>query len=101
MGNVFPTARLTTTWMPTAGAEVGGATLSFGLITLRFFFLPPLLFFIYSFLFLLSLPQLLRLLLGTLGIPVLPVSWWAPPASGPVCGGLWGGSLRSGQHLPQ
>lgn len=37
MGNVFPTARLTTTWMPTAGAEVGGATLSFGLITLRFF----------------------------------------------------------------
>lgn len=27
MGNAFPTARLTITWMPMAGAEVGGATL--------------------------------------------------------------------------
>lgn len=49
----------------------------------------------------LSLPQLLRLLLGALGIPVLLVSWWAPPAPGPVCGGLRGGSLPPGQHLPQ
>lgn len=50
MGNVFPTARLTTTWMPTAGAEVGGATPSFGLTALCFFFsLLYISLFIHSF----------------------------------------------------
>lgn len=62
---------------------------------------PIFCFFFFCTLWPPSLPQLLRLLLGAVGIPVHLVSRRAPPPPGPVCGGLRGGSLRSGQHLPQ
>lgn len=48
-----------------------------------------------------SLPQLLCLLLGSLGIPVHLVSRRTTSPPGPVCGGLWGGAVCSGLHLPQ
>ncbi len=51
--------------------------------------------------FLLSLLQLLRFLLGSLGIPVYLVSRWAPSPPRPVRGSLRRGSLLPGRHLSQ
>lgn len=51
--------------------------------------------------FVVRLLQLLRLLLGSFHVPVHVLSKWTSPSPGPVCGGLWGGTVQPGQHLPK
>lgn len=90
MGSAFPTAQIIISWTPTADAEVGPIfeLLKVGCLSSPLS-LPP------------SLPQLLRLVLGSRSIPVHLLSWYTPPPPGSVCGDMWGGALLAGPDLPK